>query len=579
MLLLFLLQADTQQLMQYGSLTLSAAHLDRANGFINTPWSLEPVSSLSPEDQAAAAAATLLAEEAGANGAGSNGSNGGSAHAGDSSSAAAGGSGLAGLSHPLRIAVQSRTGGQGGGAGVVHISEGGLNSPRASPRNKGRMLVSVDACASSSGSSGGDRHAGARAAGMGRSSSGGLDGQQIGSGGPGSPVGPLHQQQQHRQRHHRPQRHQQHAQQQNSWPANGGRVGQDGLWQPTAAVPVPAAGRGRAAGPRGVAAQPPDEQLFTIGSRGAPTEVLQAHEGQRGSATGSGGIGAHLSKSAPESHASAGTCAAGAGMQGQHPDTGLAATGPDVVGERRGSSSGGSFVAAGGQHLKWLFRRSNSGTPGSTPSTSPAVNGAGEGAPASRRPRSSGSNLGHRGQELTGGFVLAAGQQQQGWPGSSAGPEPRAPDHHHHNQQQPLSRDALSQVCAQAAAAGGCAAAVAVHGGRDGSAADAGQAGKQHAAGPGEDDFVDPDLAAAIAASLADQQQQQQGQQGLPQQAQLGGELRQEGSSGRVPSSLEEEERMLREAIALSLAVSVPGEQPLQEQQAAPASAAGTAGS
>ncbi|WIA34398.1 hypothetical protein OEZ86_012734 [Tetradesmus obliquus] len=64
--------ADTQQLLRHGSLNLAGEppeQVDRANGFINTPWSFEGVTSLSdlaPEDRQAAAAALLLDDPAAA---------------------------------------------------------------------------------------------------------------------------------------------------------------------------------------------------------------------------------------------------------------------------------------------------------------------------------------------------------------------------------------------------------------------------------------------------------------------------------------------------------------------------------
>ncbi|KAF8061303.1 yqkD [Scenedesmus sp. PABB004] len=60
--------ADTQQLLRHGSLNLAgeaAEQVDRANGFINTPWSLDGMHQLSAlEDQRDAAAAALLLEAA-----------------------------------------------------------------------------------------------------------------------------------------------------------------------------------------------------------------------------------------------------------------------------------------------------------------------------------------------------------------------------------------------------------------------------------------------------------------------------------------------------------------------------------
>lgn len=60
-------QADTQQLLTQGSLNLTSEppeQVDRANGFINTPWSLDGmphVSDMPPEQQQAAAAAATAA--------------------------------------------------------------------------------------------------------------------------------------------------------------------------------------------------------------------------------------------------------------------------------------------------------------------------------------------------------------------------------------------------------------------------------------------------------------------------------------------------------------------------------------
>ncbi|KAF6254056.1 Alpha/Beta hydrolase protein [Scenedesmus sp. NREL 46B-D3] len=104
--------ADTQQLLRHGSLDLSGeapGQVDRANGFINTPWSFEGVTSLddlAPEDRQAAAAALLLDDSA-------------AATAAEHGEAPAGGGGLGSPTARLRSGSGSSSSGAGG-------KEGGL---------------------------------------------------------------------------------------------------------------------------------------------------------------------------------------------------------------------------------------------------------------------------------------------------------------------------------------------------------------------------------------------------------------------------------------------------------------------
>jgi len=572
-------QADTQQLMQYGSLTLSSAHdvLDRANGFINTPWSLEPVSSMTPDEAAAAAAAAtaMLAEDP------SNG--GGSSGGGASSNSGSQGGVCPRLVVPSRACLQSSSGLSPGRGGVVHISEGGLNSPRASATREraSRVLVAVDAGASSSsGSSGGGMgsRAGGVAAAIGIPGSGAIGMEhKLGSGGPGSPISPMHHQQHHRQHQQQHHQHHHHPQQQQRMPHSGlisaeelrvleavheqysqQQQQQSPRWQ----SPL-AAGAAASRGPythQGITTANPSEELFSIGSRGAAADV---------SSQGIPQPAVDAQHGRQHDAAAAAASGAGAGVQEQ----GAAA---DADRAARAQSGAGSFVAAGGQHLKWLFKRTCSSTAGSTPSTSPAAS---EG--ALWRSRSTGPGLANgraSGAAADGAAVGAAARSGLGRDVEEvlSDPLPQLPARLHHSHTtgevrgaSPAdSRDAAAAVVAAGSAAGSGpvtavpAGSYAAPLGRDRAAAAAAY----------DDVSMDPDLAAAIAASLADQQQEQQQQEQpwLSQQPQQ--QQQPQVPHARLPRSPEEEEQMLRQAIALSLVTSdAGGPQPqqcgLQQQQ------------
>lgn len=444
-----LLQADTQQLMRHGSLNLSGEapeQVDRANGFINTPWSIEGMNSLSdlPAEEALLMDA---ADEAAAVGPGglramSSGSAGVSpagspSRASSSTTAAATGVGTPAIGSPVI------------GSPVVG-SPADLNSPRAA------------------GGYGNSRSMHAAAFGSPRR---GFD-------------EPARQQQ--RQHQHHP----------GSSSSSSSRH---------TAMPISSKGQRHS---HVTTVEEMRAQLaadgFEVGSRGhmgvIPLPVA---------------AGAPVGLSSSPNALQAG---AAAGRAGAKPAAGGSSqSGSSSSGVRSSSPGPAALLVAGGQHLKRLLFRGSAA-------------GAGAGTPAGVEANSNGSDSS---SSRTGSGSAQQQHDKLGVsPPAAAGGFPVA-DSHHHRQQQQQEELGLLQPGLPAAPPGAVGSTWAL-------------------AVDGDVDAVDPDLVAAIAASLQEQQQQQAAAAAAADSAFR--QQQEQQSSSRVPLTPEEEEEMLSRAIALSLA-------------------------